>query len=121
MAKQDADTDSPETWVDPHWDTGRQLLRDLRFEIVQLDLLASRTVHHARLLEMAHDKERRRLLLLVRPGQDGYEGRQTARVKIKELQSALLEGHAQISAWAWAGRCRPAVSCPSSLADLCMT
>jgi hypothetical protein len=93
VAKQDADADSPGTWVDPHWDTGRQLLRDLRFEIAQLDLLASRTVRQAAsALEMAHDKERRRLLLQARPGQGDYEGRRTARVKIKELQSALLEG-----------------------------
>jgi hypothetical protein len=47
VAKQDADADSPRTWVDPHWHKGRQLLHDLRFEIAQLDLLASRTVRQA--------------------------------------------------------------------------
>lgn len=92
VAKQDADADSPRTWVDAHWRKGRQLLHDLRFEIAQLDLLASRTVRQAaRDLEMAHEKEVSRLLA-AKPGQDGYEGRQAARVKLQELQSALLEG-----------------------------
>jgi hypothetical protein len=66
VAKQDAD--SPRTWVDPDWHKGRQLLHDLRFETAQLDLLASRTVRQAaRGLEMAHDKELTRLLLLAKP------------------------------------------------------
>ena len=92
VAKQDADADSPRNWVDPHWHKGRQLLHDLRFEIAQLDLLASRTVRQAaRGLEMAHEKEVTRLLL-AKPGEDGFEGRQAAQVKIEKLQSALLEG-----------------------------
>jgi hypothetical protein len=41
---------------------------------------------------MAHEKEVTRLLLLAKPGEDGFEGRQAAQVKIEKLQSALLGG-----------------------------
>lgn len=65
---------------------------------------------------MAHEKEVTRLLLLAKPGEDGFEGRQAARVKIQELQARFWRGHAQISAWAC--RPRPGVSWRSSLPGL---
>jgi hypothetical protein len=44
LAKQDADADAPLTKMDQHWRKGGQLLHDLRYEVAQLDLLASRAV-----------------------------------------------------------------------------
>jgi hypothetical protein len=92
VAKQDAESDAPLTRMDSHWDKGRQLLHDLRYEVAQLDLLASRTLRQiAQDLVSAHESETSRLLLLAKPGQDDYEGRQANQVKIKELQSSLVK------------------------------
>jgi hypothetical protein len=44
VAKQDASADASRTLADPHWEKGRELLHDLRYEVAQLDLLASRAV-----------------------------------------------------------------------------
>jgi hypothetical protein len=92
VAKQDASADARPTLVDAHWEKGWQLLHDLRYEVAQLDLLASRAVRQAaRDLAAAHEQEASRLVLTAEPGQDDYEGRQAAKDKIEELQSALTE------------------------------
>ena len=92
VAKQRADADAPRTSVGTHWDKGRELLHDLRYEVAQLDLLASWAVRQvARDLFAAHVKEMERLVLTAEPGQGDSEGRQAAQVKIQELQSALVE------------------------------
>ena len=78
--------------MDPHWDQGRQLVHDLRYEVAQLDLLASGPVRQAALdLVKAHEKETTRLLVMAKPGQSDYEDRLAAKVKIEELQGALVE------------------------------
>jgi hypothetical protein len=92
VAKQYADASAPDNRMDEHWETGRQLLHDLRYEVAQLDLLAGRTVCQvAYELVEAHQRETSRLLMLAKPGQDDFEGRQAAQVKIEELQSALVK------------------------------
>ncbi len=91
-AKQDKDVDAPQASVDSHWEKGWQLLHDLRYEVAQLDLLASGTVRQAAGdLVAAHEGETSRLMLLVKPGKDDYEGRRAIQDKIHELQSALVE------------------------------
>lgn len=92
MAKQRADADARRTSVDSHWDKGVQLMHDLRYEVAQLDLLASRTVRQvARDLVAAHETEMERLVLTAEPGQSDSEGRRATQVKIEGLQSALVE------------------------------
>ena len=93
-AKPDADVNapSPRVLVNSQFEKGRQLLLDLRYEIAQLDLLASRTVRQAAgdLFE-AHQAEATRLLVTAMPGQDDSESREAAQVKIEVLQDALME------------------------------
>jgi hypothetical protein len=93
-AKQDADVDADMTRMDPQFDkAGLQLLRDLRYEVAQLDLLASRAVRQlAGDLLDAHQAEATRLLITVKPGQDDSGNSEAVRAKIEELQSALVEG-----------------------------
>ena len=92
VAKQDADADTYRAAMDPHWDKGRQLLHDLRYEVAQLDLLASRAVRQVtRDLVAAHETEPTRLVTLAKPGQDDFKGRRAAQVRIEELQGALVE------------------------------
>lgn len=92
VAKQDASADAPPTLVDSHWDKGWQLMHDLRFEVAQLDLLASRAVRQAaRDLAAAHEGEASRLVLTAEPGQGDSEGRRAAKDKIEKLQGALVE------------------------------
>jgi hypothetical protein len=68
-----------------------QLLHDLRYEVAQLDLLASRPVREAaRELVMAHDKEALRLVLTTL-GEDDSEDRRDSQVKIKALEEGLVE------------------------------
>jgi hypothetical protein len=77
--------------MDPHWKKGFELWRDLRYEVAQLDLLASSSVRQtAHDLVKAHQKERSRLLDRP-PGQGDYEGRYSAQLKIEGLQDTLLE------------------------------
>jgi hypothetical protein len=91
VAKQDADPDTNSFSMDPHWKKGFGLWRDLRYEVNQLDLLASSSVRQAaRDLVEAHAKERSRLLNRL-PGQDDFEDRYKAHLKFEELQDALGE------------------------------
>ena len=59
VAKQDADASAPRSRMDAHWEKGREYLDQLRFEVAQLDLLASAPVRQAAgdLLK-AHQRER---------------------------------------------------------------
>ena len=67
-----------------------KLTSDLRYEVAQLDLLASPTVREvARALFSAHDKEALRLVLL-KAAQGDFDGRRAAEVKIQELEKALV-------------------------------
>jgi hypothetical protein len=92
VAKQDASADASPTLADPHWDKGRELLHDLRYEVAQLDLLASRAVRQvAGDLVKAHERELTRLLLSAKPGEDDSEGRIATQAKIQGLQGALVE------------------------------
>lgn len=77
-----------------HWKKGSELLDDLRFELAQLDLLASRPVRDAAdELWGAHEMERTRLMLIVpmQPGEE-RERRRAAQIEIQKLEIALLEG-----------------------------
>lgn len=83
---------APRSRMDPHWEKGRQLLQDLRFEVAQLDLLASGPVRQvARELVESHQSESGRLVLTVKPGEDDYPGRRAAQLKIAKLHDALVE------------------------------
>src|SRR5260370_2535136 len=69
---------------------GRQLLRDLRFEVAQLDLLASRTVRQlARDLVETPETETSRLPLMAKPGQDDYEGTEATQGKIEDPRALV--------------------------------
>lgn len=74
-----------------HWRKGRQATRDLRYEVAQLDLLASRSVREvANELVKVHEKEGAWLPLL-KPGEDDYERRVRKRETIIDLQRVLVE------------------------------
>jgi hypothetical protein len=85
------------------WRKGAQLIVDLRFEVAQLDLLASRPVRQAagelvraHAMEAARLRDDERLAAPIkeaarRSGQDDSEGRRASQVRIGELQSALVE------------------------------
>lgn len=91
VAKQEADASAPRSRMDPHWEKGLQILDELRFQVSQLDLLASGPVREAAGdLFKAHLSERGRLILKARPGQDDFPGRQAAHVKFEELHEALV-------------------------------
>jgi len=92
VAKQDADAAAPRSQMDAHWEKGRQHLDELRFEVAQLDLLASPAVRAtAASLVSEHQRETSRLIMRVKPGQDDFEGRRASQVKIEELHKALVE------------------------------
>ena len=77
--------------ADEHWLKGRQAVADLRYEVAQLDLLASRSVREvAYQLIAAHEKEATRLVLL-KPGEDDFERRSQERDTIIGLQRVLVE------------------------------
>ncbi|HEX3966079.1 MAG TPA: hypothetical protein VHZ03_57120 [Trebonia sp.] len=92
VAKQEADASPPRSQMGPHWEKGLKVLDELRFEVAQLDLLASGPVRQAagHLIE-AHQSERGRLILKARPGQGDFPGRRAAQVKFEELHKVLVE------------------------------
>jgi hypothetical protein len=66
-------------------------VRDLRYEVAQLDLLASRAVRRvAGALVTAHQHEALRLIA-GKPGEDDYPARRDGQVKITDLELALIE------------------------------
>jgi hypothetical protein len=68
-----------------------QLVLDLRYEVAQLDLLASRPVRQAAgELVAAHEKEGLRLVVTKR-GQEDYPPRQANYDKLGKLQGAFVE------------------------------
>jgi hypothetical protein len=74
-----------------HWEKGWRLMMDLRYEVAQLDLLASRPVRKAaRELVGAHVDEGSRYVD-AQSGQDDDEGWGANLVKIEELQDELVE------------------------------
>jgi hypothetical protein len=84
--------DDPRTRMELHEDKGRELLRDLRNEVAQLDFLASRAVRQvARDLVEAHQREMSRLVTKAQSRQNPFEVTLAAQDRIKELQSALME------------------------------
>lgn len=81
----------PDTEMKQRWEKGWQLIEDLRYEVAQLDLLASGSVRKAaRELVRAHQEDWVRVVETT-PGMDDNEGRRATQVKIRELQSALIE------------------------------
>ena len=115
VAKQDAEADAPLTRMDSHWDKGRQLLHDLRYEVAQLDLLASRTLRQvAQDLVSAHESETSRLLLLAKPGQGRLTkaGKRT-RSRSRNCKVPSWSGRGRTSAWIC--QHRPGLSWASSL------
>ena len=94
VAKQDMSED--DAWggskAQQHWGKGWRLVHDLRYEVAQLDLLASLPVRQiARELVTAHERAASRLVILVKPGQDDYPLRQEHYDEIHKLQAALAE------------------------------
>jgi hypothetical protein len=81
----------PDTKMKQRWQKGWQLLEDLRYEVAQLDLLASGPVRKAaRELVRAHEEDWVRVVE-TKPGVHDAEGGRANDVKIRELQSALVE------------------------------
>jgi hypothetical protein len=81
----------PDTETKRRWEKGWQLIEDLRYEVAQLDLLASGPVRKAASeLVRAHMGEWVRAVE-TGPGLDYDEGRQASQVKIRELRSVLVE------------------------------
>ena len=71
---------------------GWQALRNLRYEVAQLDLLASPTVRQAaRDLVAAHEQEMTRLAFPVNPAMDENAARLASHAKIGKLEEALVE------------------------------
>ena len=71
---------------------GWQALRNLRYEVAQLDLLASHTVRQAaRDLVAAHEQEVRRLAFPPNPATDENAARLASHAKIGKLEEALVE------------------------------
>ena len=92
MAKQDMSADA--AWAgsegEQHLKKGVQVVEDLRYEVAQLDLLASSPVRQiAGELVRAHHYEVLRLIL-TKPGHDDPR-RQEGRDKIVKLQRTLVE------------------------------
>lgn len=76
----------PKDWYD-----GRQSLADLRYEVAQLDLLASSAVREAACeLVAAHQKETTRLVLLE-AGEEDFDARQRFHVQVQKLEATLVE------------------------------
>jgi hypothetical protein len=74
-----------------HFDECTHLLLDLRYEVAQLDLLASRPVRQAAgELVDAHQNEALRLSITTR-GEEDYPPRQANYDKLGKLQGALVE------------------------------
>lgn len=89
VAMDNPDDDGPDPRA--HLSKGSELLRDLRFEVAQLDLLASSPVRQSALaLVEAHESEMLRLMYME-PGQDDSDCREAAKLKVEELQAALVQ------------------------------
>jgi hypothetical protein len=75
-----------------HSQKGRELLHDLRFEVAQLDLLASTVVREAAydlLAQHAHESQRVVQTIL---GADDDEGRRHAKAELTRLLNAVFYG-----------------------------
>jgi hypothetical protein len=75
-----------------HMRQGVQLLGDLRYQVAQLDLLASPAVRQvARALALVHANEAVRLAKPPKPDEDHNQARQASQNAIRELEKALVE------------------------------
>lgn len=89
--EMDPDQPGPSADADEHMQRGIQLLGELRYQVAELDLLASRAVRRAASdLADAHHAEMDRLFLTA-PGADDKDGRRATPAKIRELEAVLVE------------------------------
>jgi hypothetical protein len=92
VAKRDMNADDP--WLgsvaDQHRKKGVQLMRDLQYEVAQLDLLASRAVRQAA-WRLVRTHEEPMVGLLGKAGEDNYQVRMASDFETMDMEAKLVE------------------------------
>jgi hypothetical protein len=90
--QRDGAGDVPIDSEDHPWRKGWRVVEDLRYQVAELDLLASTTVREfAHRLVAAHEQEAAHLVLRPRQGENDSERRQGFRAEVQDLEAELVE------------------------------